>query len=683
MSFSSDADPGIVYIPTKAQPIREIKKAKKRGEVKVATNNKKAEKKQLQKQKRVVRAKYTLLYDTESGSLYKVPAKMLDEIRKCNVELAKIRDNIKKANERTQDEIRNPVLMGKEELEEYCEVKGVQEPPTYEGGIPEPDPDKKTIIREFVELKTKTFLYAPQAKVEKIEGKHKFVKKALNQVVQIKESANAKNWKHDKTLNAKQIREKEIEEAKKGNVPFEIKFSSDWKVEGEGSILDLIDSSDPQLFGVLLSNPATAPTVLLDWVCERHPKLFRKKHKTLLWEKSRVFDASAEATFMRYSYGVNALEAVIDPANKKFKVESKASGRLDLVRGKVSGAWYMPNKTGYLIRNLMPLDKDYKYRDELRLIFALKGEVSGFVGAIGELGVSAIAAIEMQENYEKNTSGKSTQAVNIGIGGGLDAFAGASVEGKLIFEVLWINVVEKKQKALANIQGKIEGIAGLALKYKFQVGYDNEKKKFTLEIAAGVAVELGGAAGVKGEMDANEAILFISELVSAVDCRKVAQVSVDAFETHWKWMVALAINPGLTISTYVGKEVTEYFNNLYTENTAIRNMARDIRSGTKRYKIIIDHGAPEAKAAIITRLCQTNMIWADELQEDAVLMIIESVKSRREMENILERVLDSSQLKEGKKKVSVENGIEVINDLLDFSQETKFKKLLKYYSISF
>ena len=122
---------------------------------------------------------YTLLYDTESGLLYRVPNEMLAEMRVSAEKLARIRDDIKAAHERPADQRANAVAIKVQELHDYCEL----EPRPYE-----PFKAKEVMegrgwrrhehfeigeapIREFVVFEKRELIYLPRNGQRLLESK--------------------------------------------------------------------------------------------------------------------------------------------------------------------------------------------------------------------------------------------------------------------------------------------------------------------------------------------------------------------------------------------------------------------------------------------------------------------------------------------------------------------------------
>lgn len=684
LMFSDDDEPGIIYLPTRLQIQKESSVVNKRKTCrgKMATRTEGVNKpKKINRYK--PRPREVLLFDTKSGRLYKVPIAMYIKMIKYNGMLEKIRKDIKAANDRGRDEKKNAELMGKDVLEEYCEVT-TPEKPDYSSGVPKADPNKTTVIREFVDLHSKKFIYVPDKKMEKIESK--IDKKDLKDVIKVEQSDFLKNfldkWKKDESLNSKDLKKKWEEERKKGKMPFEIKFDSGWKVAGEDSLLNLIDSADPRQMAVLTSNPATAPLALVDWVSEKYPGFFREKHKGDFWKKSNYFEGSAEASFLRYSYGAQWPSAIFDPKNLKFQVGCKAGGSLDLFKGKLTSKIFLPHKWGYKLHNIFNIKDDYKHKNNLKIYVTITGEISGFVGAKAELGLEAtVDAVSADEKYDA-TGKKKARYLDIGVGGGIEAFAGASATAQGIFAVEWYNIDEKKPKLLASVSGQATGIAGIAGIFKFNIGYDKDRKKYTFEFKAGLAFKVGGSTGYKGDLDAIEVIYFISALIEAVDYEKLLDtITTAAFEKHKEWLIALLICPPAAIATLTTIAAIDYYAKWMEERKIILELANRIVKNPNHHSI--KHGTPEAKAEMINRLCESSWILSNELQEKAVLKLLKSCKTKRAMENTLQRVIAKGAREEGVKKWGVEKGIDEVTDLLDGPQQTEFIGMLKKFNIKY
>lgn len=588
---------------------------------------------------------FTLLLDTESGLVYRVPNTMLKEMDKNHQTLEKLRGAIKKAKDLPKDQRDNAVRMSVKELTQFC---GALDVPASDPRVKDPPNKDAKWIREFVNLHTKEYVYAPGSKQDALEKKHagQLKKGGVKDAFDVKKKGGG------------------------GKVPFEIKANLGWQGHGDGSLLDMIDSHDPSKFlPIILCNPAMAPVVLLDWVGEKFPTIFRKNHQGKWeWTKgNRYFDGGYEARFMRYAWQAQAMELVWDPKGGNVKVAGKAAGTVSLFEGKTELGFYLPDKEGYKLP--LPL-KDPTKTFLLRV--GLIGSISGFVGATAELSYEAVAQwdVKGQAKDDPKDSKRSKLPVEIGMGGGLHAFAGASVTGELALALEWYNRDDKKWKAFVKVAGKATGFAGVGIEYTFKLGYNSQTKKFEFEFKGGVSLKLGAGAGLKGEADVNEIITFIGALLEQVDFAYIAEISKEAFMAYTRLCIGLAVE-GVEAVTSAVRWVGDQFASWSAEQAQIRKMAQNILYGDAMR--LLRYGSPEAKAAVIGKLCDRSSIKSDEVEEEAIIKVLKSARSQAEMVKILKKV--------DPKDPTVKGGISRVDWMVDWGEQTEFDNILKKWGL--
>lgn len=592
-------------------------------------------------------SEYFLLLDTESGLVYRMPRAMYDELAKANKQLANIRKGIEDAKKLPMDQRNNALDAQMKRLHDLCDLELDLDPDPKTQKIPDYTTRSKN-LREFVSLDDKKLVYTPGKLLEALEQKFK------GQV------------KKDELKKAVVVEEDE-EKKKGGKPPFEIKWQSDWKGQGDGHLLDLIDSSKPETYlPMILANPALAPAVLVDWVAEKYPDIIRKNHGDK-WEWTKTdkrWDGGYEARFLRWAYDYQAMEVVLNPTQGQMKVAGKACGSVSLAEGKAELSYNLPDKDGYTL----PLPVKRGARFKVRLVMA--GKVSGFVGAQAELGYEAVADWSVKGEAKKDTA----VPVQIGVQAGLRAFAGVRLSAELSLALEWFNDEKKKFKTLARLVGEGTAYLGVAAEFVFEVGWNPKKGVFTFELRAGVALKLGAGAAAKGEADVNEIVTFIRELLTRTDYARIAQVTLEAFQAFTSLclgMAAKAVDEVTDATKDAVLAVGQAFASWKGEQKDIRTLAENINAG--RIEALVRDGHPEWRATTLAKLCARSMILPSEVEEEAICRVVEAVPTKEILEKVLKRVDPSTP--------TVQGGIDKIDSSVDWGEQDRFDAVLKKFGL--
>ncbi len=603
---------------------------------------------------------FTLLYDTESGLLYRVPDEMLEKMRQSGKDLDRIRADIKAAKEKPADQRENAVKMAVDELHTYCGVEARPYEPFKTREMMEGRGWRrhehwewrgdKSPIREFVAMETKEFIYAPSKGQSLLESKFKGRIKRTT----IKDATTT-------------IADDEKEEIAKGRRNMEFKWSSGIEAKGSGSLFDMIDSSDPSWSRVLMANPGTLPLWMLDKIGEKFPRFFRKNHQGK-WSPAPGnprFEGSWEARFGRYAYEAKAAEFIFDPARGEVRIESRAAGQLSLAEGKVDLGYWLPTADGWTLP--LPIKTpgvDFKVR------LGLFGEISGFVGVAGELVGEAIAEWKFAGAAEEKKDNETKVPLQLGIAGGINAFAGASVTASLGVRVEWFNLESRRWKHFVWLRGEVTGYAGVGLQAMIKIGWDDKKKTCLFEIRQGVALKLGAGAGFRGEADVNEMITFIGQLLKHVDFAYIEQIGRKAFEQFTLMCIGMAAEAVDEVTDQV-RAVGRAFDSWSGAQDEIRRLAENIIAG--RANTLLRVGSPEAKGAVIGKLCERSSVLSDEIEEQAIIRILKSIETQRGFVKTLRKVTASD---------SVGAGIRKINRSVDWTQQDQFDAILAQHGVS-
>lgn len=426
-------------------------------------------------------------------------------------------------------------------------------------------------------------------------------------------------------------------------------------LQGGGSLLDFIDSSNPGVVGLIFGNLTG-----MDYFFEKYPRLFRKGAQGSWESKSGNLNASGEARLLRWGYETK-LGGVFSPTQGKAEVRGALGGSMDLIAGKGEANWFLP-KDGFPL----PLTVG----DSMKMRFHLKGEVGGSIGVAAEL--SAGTAVQWKPDKDDSYVGGRADA-------GIDLFAGAQVSGRLTFGVEWYRDSKWFPLAEASVGGI--AIAGVAFTAKFYIDFDGRTGKFEIYFKAQLAVKLGLGVDTKAQIHAFELVRFLWTLLTKADWGRIAELSFEAFIKASEFLVASAIT-GSPIGglSYV---LVKSFAGWWNDQGRISDLADNIKNG--KASVLLTYGTPEAKAMTIHKLTGASWIW-DETAEEAALIVLKSAKSRREIEAILKSIdpngRDPNASASARAKArTVQRGYDLMSGLVDWDEQDELDNLLVAWGI--
>jgi peptidoglycan hydrolase-like protein with peptidoglycan-binding domain len=426
----------------------------------------------------------------------------------------------------------------------------------------------------------------------------------------------------------------------------------------EGSLLDFIDSSSPSLLAYMLG-----PVTGADYFFEKFPRVFRKGFGDKWESPDGHFAASAEAKFLRFSYQAKA-QSMYDPLRGKIDAKIGIGGSVSLMEGKADLNAYLPNKKGFAL----PVSEG----EDLRSRFKFYGEVSGFVGAIGELSAGAALSWKPQVDEDDDFMGVRCEA-------GLEAFAGAKVQGKVGVAIEWFNPdpAENKWKVLAEFSAGVTFAAGIGITAKFYLDFDAKSGSFKFYCKLEIVVKLGMGTEYKGKISIKEIFDFLWALLTRADWGKIAEMSFNAFIEASKMMVGSAMM-GVLGPVGVGIYLLASFGSWWNDQGKITDMADNILADKAPY--LLKKGTPEAKGMAIYRLTQASWMW-DETSETASLKVLKSAKHKREAEKILKSIdpdgrdPDVSPADRSSAR-TVQRGYDLLSGLVDWGEQTQLDEYL-------
>ncbi|WP_250658141.1 hypothetical protein [Alkalimarinus coralli] len=284
-----------------------------------------------------------------------------------------------------------------------------------------------------------------------------------------------------------------------------------------------------------------------------------------------------------------------------------------------------------------------------------------------------------------------TKPGDLSVGGEMNGnvFAGGMLKNEAELKIEWAKPVSQSRQQsgrvvqptladfseLIKVSPSVSVAFGVGLGLDFNVGYS--RGKFVAELSAQLVCGPGGAGGVAAELSVEqvvELIKFVRHALEASDFRFLEWLSEAAFDMISK-ITELYLNLDRTLESLVSMtelELSTYWKKVSLAQKTVKDECRRILSGTER----VSYMTPIAKARVLNRVSNTYLFEAgsllldDELQAAACMRLLESIRSERELIEIL-RLMGGEESK-GRSDILIKN-FKKIFDYLLFQSKQKSK----------
>lgn len=421
------------------------------------------------------------------------------------------------------------------------------------------------------------------------------------------------------------------------------------------------------LFGVDLKGGASF--TLTQWADNWNKAHRLERHGSLSHDGTQIADIelSAAAQLMRFSYG-GSLNGELSVMDRRLSVKAEGHAAVDFAKAEANLDLFYPRKDGWL---WTVQDDQGKSFNLIAGRCRMTVEVSGVVGAsiAGELAMKV--EVSALDNGIPKVSGKPgrkgkkarrKQTVSINTNdeadvGTLDAsvsaFAGARADASLTGVLEWRDPDHPAREfaSIASIAPTVGGLAGIGLEAKFKIEYTNGVFRFTAHASLCLGVGAEGALGF--EVGAKQMVLFFHCLFYKIaywQFKNLKIINDDAFSAL-KGIQFLAVQSGRAIESFYGETLANI-------NVILNKVDEDMKKADARLELAnrilanrkaLEYVTPEAKGMLIYQLkCHS---YADVAvsgvavgdnylgrQRAAVLAVIQSATSKREVANIIQHI---------------------------------------------
>jgi hypothetical protein len=397
--------------------------------------------------------------------------------------------------------------------------------------------------------------------------------------------------------------------------------------------------------------------------------------------EDRHLQGGASIQALRYSLEGKIGSNINWKKEREVKIEAKVEGSLSLIAGQGHFDIYLPNKEGFdLIAAVQGMAPGLFKAGTKPMPFQIQLKMAGnaFVGACasasGGLGISLKAKKEG------------------GVECGLEAFAGAKVgaeAGIAIRVKLWNDKGEGKFEDLSEVTYGAWGAVGIGAEFVFKLGYYEGKYRF--QMRAGVVLKAGAGQYLKASVNANKVATMIWTLGCAVRWDRMHDILSDAIWDLYQALMYHALALGGTIESAGLELVKEFegaassvsheaevglgqlktvddtfdkyvpgysgFKQFHPTFLLLRstyhylkevNHAEDLKQNAIRLVRQTErtnrwmYMTPEVKENLIVELAYggSGIRGTDEDKEECIILILRSLRTKREFHQILDRLKD-------------------------------------------
>ncbi|WP_298262168.1 hypothetical protein [uncultured Litoreibacter sp.] len=396
------------------------------------------------------------------------------------------------------------------------------------------------------------------------------------------------------------------------------------------------------------------------------------------------YDLSAGAQLMR-GYAGFKVNLGHNPSENSYGLSLGGNARANLAEAKAELTGYLPDRDGW--HALLDLGGDGSSNgqtgnSQTQLdfgYFRFKAQISAdaMVGAsiMGNVG------IEYKPEADGKVMGRGSDANGKG-GVAAGAFAGVEAAAEVKGGLEWDNP-EKRQSSgrhgwatVFEVGVTIAANAGIGASAEFNIEYYEPTGKIYVRGGAQLVIGVGAKGGITAALGLNtiaDFIMYIFHQLVANDFAKLNFIAPKAFKAIQDLALFVLLAPA-RLTMDIGRAVivaARAVTEMFKDAQEAEDFARRIQARPD----ILTFGPPETKGMVLYRLSETFVNSREEYQEGAILVVMDTIQSRREWEQVIERVSQDGS------KTGKAAGMARLNYVLDFGSQRKFtEKVLEIES---
>ncbi|SFR65242.1 hypothetical protein [Litoreibacter janthinus] len=398
---------------------------------------------------------------------------------------------------------------------------------------------------------------------------------------------------------------------------------------------------------------------------------------SLLYSKAGAnYDLSAAAQVFRGYAGFDVVLGY-NPNTGTYGLSASGNARAVLAEAKADLTGYLPDRDGWhaLIEwaegnpsqagSAQQLDFGYfRFRAQIGVDAMVGASIMGTVG------------VEYVPKTDGKVSGKGSSAGGKGeIAAG--AFAGAEASAEVKGGLEWDNPEKRASNGgqhgwatVFEVGVQIAANAGIGAEAHFKIELDSSTGKLYARCGAQLVIGVGAKGGVTAAVGLNTAfdfVVYVYHQLVANDFSLLSFISRSAFEAIKALAYYLIVKP----AQYVIGELGDLVQAAITSVSRMFTGAQEAEDFARRIQArpdMLTFAPPETKGMILYRLGETFTFSREEYQEGAILVVMDTIQSRREWEQVIERVTINGA------RSSKAQGMARMNGVLDWGSQTKFNQ---------
>ncbi len=401
---------------------------------------------------------------------------------------------------------------------------------------------------------------------------------------------------------------------------------------------------------------------------------------------SGYHDLSAGAQLLR-GYAGFGIELGYNPKKNSYGLTGHAEAGAILAEAKARFDGYVPHRDGWnaLIPYGAPKASQAGKQEALDFGY-FRGRFSIVTHAMLGASIFGTAGIEYVPQSDGKVLAKPSAAGpkgQVAAGFFIGVEAGGGVSGALE----WQNpgwregengpIQDAKWAAIVEIGVAVTGNAGIGAEVDFYIEFTGTKLMFRAraELVVGLGAK-GSLTGTIGFGTIYDFIMYVYHQLKDNDFSYLKFMNKDAFN-FVVGLVLYSIESGIDLARLTTDSIEDLYNKSldmlgeimkgFADSNAAETYARRIK--TRPMALIF--APPEAKGAVLHRLSQTFYFSFEEHQEAAVLTVVGTIQSKREWEQVVERITATG------KKTSAAAGMARLNAILDGGSQRSFNVLLR------
>lgn len=397
------------------------------------------------------------------------------------------------------------------------------------------------------------------------------------------------------------------------------------------------------------------------------------------------FDLSAAAQIFRGYAGFN-INLGYDPSTNTYGLSASGNARAVLAEAKADLRGYLPDRDGWhaLIEfadeEASQSPSSTNAAQELDFgYFRFYADIS--VDAMVGASIMGTAGIEYSPESDGTVKGKGTSAGGKGeIAAG--AFAGVEASAGVKGGLEWDSPEERRSSGaegwstVFDVGVKLGANAGIGAEAHFKIELSENGRLYVragAQLVIGVGAK-GGITAAVGLKTIGEFVVYIYHQLVANDFSLLKFISGEAFEAI-KNVAYYLITEAAQDLAEGAEDVLESAKTAVIKSVTAPAEAEKFARRIQARPDLLVFAPPETKGMILYRLSETFYFSREEYQEGAILVVMDTIQSKREWEQVVERVTLA-----GTKSTKLA-GMARLNGVLDFGSQTKFtQKVLEIES---